>query len=235
MSHWNAFQATVNVFSNEFSLKAQVRLLVTQTVAELKQRIYDDTHQYSRKLPQPSGFALVYKGKQLNDTATLVECGIAASERVQMSVITIKGIDITLITRYGQTFTIANVTKDSHLKALKEQVMESYGIPIKNQIICNGKNEQNEVNILNDEQCIGKLQQTTFDLIIEENIENAMKIKDNLLDEPYEFIPGQKKEYKYIWQWIENDGTWHDYDDNTQIKLNNMKIGEKITMKAGQF
>eukprot|EP01083_Nonionella_stella_P207031 752487_1 len=137
MSHWNAFQATVNVFSNEFSLKAQVRLLVTQTVAELKQRIYDDTHQYSRKLPQPSGFALVYKGKQLNDTATLAECGIAAGERVQMSVITIKGIDITLITRYGQTFTIASVTKDSHLKALKEQIMESYGIPIKNQIICN--------------------------------------------------------------------------------------------------
>ncbi len=127
-----------------------------------KYLIYTYSHQYSRKLPKPSGFALVYKGKQLNDTATLSECGIAAGERVQMSVITIKGIDITLITRYGQTFKIGNVTKDSNISRLKEEILESYGIPIKNQIICNGKNEENEVNILDNEQCIGKLQQPTL-------------------------------------------------------------------------
>ena len=42
MAFWNAMQATVNVFSGEFSLKAQVKLLVSQTISHLKQQVYNE-------------------------------------------------------------------------------------------------------------------------------------------------------------------------------------------------
>ena len=38
----NLNEVTVNAFSNEFRMKAQVRARVTETVATVKQRIYDD-------------------------------------------------------------------------------------------------------------------------------------------------------------------------------------------------
>ena len=135
---------------------------------------------------------MVYKGKQLDDSKTLSECGIEAGEHVQMTVVAITGIDITLKTRYGQALQIGDIRDDSTIEKLKEEIAEQYGIDVKNQIICNGKDEDNEVKVLDDQQSIKKLSTTILDLVIVEHIELALKEKDKLLDEPYEFIKNAK-------------------------------------------
>ena len=45
----------------------------------------------------------------------------------------------------------------------------------------------------------------------------------------------QQAQFKYVWQWMENDGTWHDYDTTTQLQLDMLSIGNKITISAGQW
>ena len=47
--------------------------------------------------------------------------------------------------------------------------------------------------------------------------------------------PSQQAQFKYVWQWMENDGTWHDYDTTTQLQLDMLSIGNKITISAGQW
>ena len=131
---------------------------------------------------------MVYKGKQLPDNKTLAECGISPRQNVSMTLAAVNGIDIILKTRYGQALCIGDCRDDSVVKDLKQEIEESYGISVKNQIICNGKGDQNEVNVLDDQQCIGKLSTKTLDLVIVENVEIALKEKDKLLDEPYIFI-----------------------------------------------
>merc|ERR1719283_624097 len=42
-------------------------------------------------------------------------------------------------------------------------------------------------------------------------------------------------QFKYVWQWVENDGTWHDYDATTQLLLDALSIGNKITITAGRW
>ena len=109
-----------------------------------------------------------------------------------MTVIAIKGIDITLKTRYGQTLTIGDVPDDSTVQQLKELIVSQYGIALKHQIICNGKDKENEVQVLDDAQSLKKLSTTKLDLIIVENIGLALKAKDKLLEEPYQFIKSDK-------------------------------------------
>ena len=46
---------------------------------------------------------------------------------------------------------------------------------------------------------------------------------------------GQTVKHEYLWQWPENDGTWHDYDSVTQLLLDQLSIGNKITIKAGKW
>ena len=48
-------------------------------------------------------------------------------------------------------------------------------------------------------------------------------------------IPPSQAQFKYVWQWRENDGTWHDYDATTQLQLDMLSIGNKITISAGQI
>ena len=177
-----------------------------------------------------------------DDNKTLSECGIEAGEHVQMSVVAIKGIDITLKTRYGQALQIGDIRDDSTIKIVKEKISEQYGIDINNQIICNGKDKDkdNEVIILDDQQSLKKLPTKILDLIIVENIEIALKEKDKLLNEPYKFIKnakrgGQELQIQNVWQWPENDGSWHDYDANMQKKLEELDVGSKITFSAGQW
>ena len=38
----------------------------------------------------------------------------------------------------------------------------------------------------------------------------------------------------FVWQWIDNDGTWHDYDSGTQLLMENLFIGNKFTIRAGK-
>ena len=38
----------------------------------------------------------------------------------------------------------------------------------------------------------------------------------------------------FEWQWIDNDGTWHDYDSGTQLLMENLSIGNKFTIRAGK-
>ena len=46
---------------------------------------------------------------------------------------------------------------------------------------------------------------------------------------------GQAVTHEYVWQWPENDGSWHDYDDDMQTKLRDLEVGKKITFSAGQW
>ena len=124
----------------------------------------------------------------MDDGRSLSSYGLVQGRSYQMNVIAIKGIDITLTTRYGQALQIGDIPDDSTIQKLKEEVAEQYGISIKHQIICNGKNEENEVKVLDDQQSIKKLSTTILDLVIVEHIEIALKEKDKLLDEPYTFI-----------------------------------------------
>ena len=150
------------------------------------------SRQYSRILPKPSGFALVYEGKQLDDGRSLGSYGLVSGRSYQMNVVAVKGIDITLKTRYGQALQVGDIPDDATIAKVKEEVADQYGIDIKYQIICNGKNEQNEVKVLDDQQAIQKLSTTILDLVIVENIDIALKEKDKLLDEPYTFIKNAK-------------------------------------------
>merc|ERR1712228_333234 len=42
-------------------------------------------------------------------------------------------------------------------------------------------------------------------------------------------------QYKFVWQWPENDGSWHDYDATTQLLLDQLSIGQSITISAGKW
>jgi len=37
------------------------------------------------------------------------------------------------------------------------------------------------------------------------------------------------------WQWLENDGTWHDYDASVQQQLDGLAIGESMIIKAAKW
>ena len=62
------------------------------------------------------------------------------------------------------------------------------------------------------------------------NNTNSSKIQQN--QPPQRLSPPQ---FKFVWQWVENDGTWHDYDSTTQLLLDNLSIGNKITITAGKW
>ena len=38
-----------------------------------------------------------------------------------------------------------------------------------------------------------------------------------------------------VWKWMEDDGTWYDYDANTQLLIENLPIGNTITFKRSQW
>eukprot|EP00485_Elphidium_margaritaceum_P010815 CAMPEP_0202690254 /NCGR_PEP_ID=MMETSP1385-20130828/5294_1 /ASSEMBLY_ACC=CAM_ASM_000861 /TAXON_ID=933848 /ORGANISM="Elphidium margaritaceum" /LENGTH=140 /DNA_ID=CAMNT_0049345491 /DNA_START=49 /DNA_END=468 /DNA_ORIENTATION=+ len=40
---------------------------------------------------------------------------------------------------------------------------------------------------------------------------------------------------KFVWQWRENDGSWHDYDGGSQALLEQMQIGAHIQITAGKW
>ena len=42
-------------------------------------------------------------------------------------------------------------------------------------------------------------------------------------------------QYKFVWQWPENDGTWHNYDATTQLLLDQLSIGQQISISAGKW
>ena len=46
---------------------------------------------------------------------------------------------------------------------------------------------------------------------------------------------GQEVKHEYLWQWPENDGSWHDYDEPMQKKLKELAVGNKLTFTAGQW
>ena len=185
---YNPNEVTINSFSSELSIKSQVRAVVINSVASIKQKIFDEGH---RNLPQPSRFAMVYDGKQLDDNKTLRDCGIERGSTVRMTIVTVKGIDITLNTKY-QSFKIGEIMPEATIKDLKQALMDQYGIGIQHQIICNGKMNDGKANVLSDGICIGKLDTKTLSLVIVENIESALKSRETLLDQPYEFKKAQQ-------------------------------------------
>ena len=181
---YNPNAVTINSFSDEFSLKSQVRAAVTDTVASVKQKIFDEGH---NGLPVPSKFAMVYFGKHLDDSKRLRDCGIDRGSCIRMTIVSVKGIDITLNTKY-QSLKIGEIVPDATIKDLKQSVFKEYGIGIQHQIICNGKRNDGKAHVLSDGVCIGKLGTKTLSLVIVEDIESALKSKGTLLDEPFEFI-----------------------------------------------
>ena len=62
-----------------------------------------------------------------------------------------------------------------------------------------------------------------------QNANNINSNQTNTQQPPQPSAP----QFKYVWQWVENDGTWHDYDATTQLLLDNLSIGNKITISAG--
>merc|ERR1712154_160339 len=42
------------------------------------------------------------------------------------------------------------------------------------------------------------------------------------------------KKDRFVWQWPENDGSWHVYDANTQILLDELSIGQTMSITAGK-
>eukprot|EP01084_Bolivina_argentea_P195956 336031_1 len=71
------------------------------------------------------------------------------------------------------------------------------------------------------------------------NIDNAVNNDDDnkMNDDNNDpnTAPPPPPQYKYTWQWPENDGTWHDYDATTQLLLDQLSIGQKLTIKAGKW
>ena len=61
------------------------------------------------------------------------------------------------------------------------------------------------------------------------------KQDDNSQDSNQHTNTNNTSHSNHKWQWIENDGTWHDYDAATQLGLDNLSIGNKITITAGQW
>mmetsp|Transcript_55643 Transcript_55643/g.92556 ORF Transcript_55643/g.92556 Transcript_55643/m.92556 type:complete len:662 (+) Transcript_55643:59-2044(+) len=44
-----------------------------------------------------------------------------------------------------------------------------------------------------------------------------------------------QSQLKFVWQWRENDGSWHDYDGGSQALLEQMQIGAHIQITAGKW
>ena len=57
--------------------------------------------------------------------------------------------------------------------------------------------------------------------------------KRNLSNSKQNDVRPSAPKFKFVWQWIENDGTWHDYDATTQLLIDNLSIGNKFTVRMG--
>ena len=65
-----------------------------------------------------------------------------------------------------------------------------------------------------------------------DSIQNASNNNDTDSQQP---DPSQyDSRFKYVWQWIANDGTLHEYNATTQILIDDLSIGKMITISAGQ-
>ena len=178
-------QIGVSVASCEYSLKSYVKVYEWETVSTLKQRLYEAKHG-GRDLPNPSKWTLVYDGTILKADKTLRDYYIQPGTNVSMDIKVIQHIDMTLETRYNQTFTIDDLPHNATINDLKYEINKKYGIEIRHQIMCNGTHWDDSPNILDNHERLDKIDKTTLDLVIVDDAEAALKEIRKLFN-PYKF------------------------------------------------
>ena len=188
-----------------FSVKGCVDIGPSETVYSLKQKIYDEKHQFwipdNVEFSEPHLFAVVFNGKQLSNTKLLQECGITSvpdtpyrsRSEYSVNLIQVKGT-VELNTRFGQSFVVELKSKHITIEFIKRAVLSKYGVPIENQILCDGKDEDGCVKVLADDKSIIRDgDDLQFDLFIVEDVETALAQKDRLLDATCPWIKEESK------------------------------------------
>ena len=155
----------------------------TDTIESLKIKIYE-----RKGIPVDEQKLISLGGTKLENSKYLHDYGLSKGSHINL----VLGIDVTLTTRYRRTLTV-DMKVGSKIKDVKSEIYKQYGVKPAFQILCNGKNEMDQVQILDDNQSLRKFSPKSFNLIIVENIKNALKEKNKLLDEPYKFknVAGQ--------------------------------------------
>ena len=172
------------------SMKGVVFILASESVLDLKQKITASCKYFP--LAHPLRFVLAFNGKHLQDTKLLQECGIRPGSTVYMTIVAVKE-GIVLNTRFGQSFFVELNQRNGTIKDIKVAVLSNFGVPIENQILCDGKDEFGSVKVLTDDHRINEHESNLeLDLIIVEDVEDALRQKDTLMDAMCPLIKKEK-------------------------------------------
>ena len=181
------------------TVKSCIDISPLETVETLKQKIYDQEHKDDAELAEPHLFAVIFNGKQLQNTKSLQECGITSgTSHYSVSLIQVKGT-IELNTRFGQSFIVDLKEQQITVKDIKNAVLSKYGVPIENQIVCDGKDDNEMPKVMEDDHPITDHPITRdkknlkFNLVIVKDVETALAQKDRLLDATCPWIKEESK------------------------------------------
>eukprot|EP01084_Bolivina_argentea_P251774 422421_1 len=177
---------TIKIFGYlQSSFKAGITISTSNTINQLKQKVLSESGKSLTK--QPNEIAVVYNGKQLDNNSKICEF-ITDESTVNMTLINVSGFDITLTTRYDQTFSIGNIEQTCTFYQLKQKICNEYGIDINKQIICDKTSKQP----FDDTSLVSLSPIQSFYLIITNNTQQMLQYiynnnLINMLHKPIEF------------------------------------------------
>ena len=148
----------------------------------MKQRIYDQEQKNDNEFPAPHLFAICYLWEQLQNGKSLQECGLNRNlnKDYYVKLRRVTGA-IELNTRFGQSLIVELKQKQITAKDVKTEVLRKYGVPIDNQILCFGEDDDEVSNVLEDDcKFTHSMDGLKFDLIIVEDAAAALADKDEL-------------------------------------------------------
>eukprot|EP01084_Bolivina_argentea_P251773 422418_1 len=165
-------------------IKGIITISTYNTIEQLKQKLFQSSESAAK---QPDDIAVVYNGKQLDNNKKIYEYTNNKSQ-VNMTVIKVSGFDITLTTRYNQTFSIGNIEQTCTFIQLKQKICNEYGIDINKQIICDKTSKQP----FDDTSLVSLSPIQSFYLIITNNTQQMLQYiynnnLINMLHKPIEF------------------------------------------------